>query len=549
MPLFSAAEDIAPRRLPFPIPGRSDDAGWQTKQANTNEDEDEEEPLTEPAPLEEPIRQTAAEDDGYVPNVFQSTAPEVPATLRPRYRSVHPESLPRTIPVQRLTAKKTEEPNLPAEAENENTLFRSLRDTYTVNNVSDETADEAGCDSANSCRPAGYKTQKEFFFDGWFNGGIFNNTDIPNKSNNAPLLYNDRNSEPVLNQFYLSFGRRIEQQNRFDIGGRVDLLYGTDYFYTNALGLETKQKEYIFGENTLDPLEAVSRWNPNHGSRRLGTASLYGLSMPQAYGEIRLPVGQGITVKAGHFYSGMGLESAAASHNFFYSHSYSFMYGEPTTLTGGTANVQLNPNTTAILGITQGWDIFAKPRNGVSALAGLELKSIDRLSTLSFLVHSGEESLRQGDNRTNYVLTYKRRLNPDWTYALEHTYGTEKNGALLNSWTGQRSNAHWVSIAQYLQWRWCDTLTLGARFEWFRDNGHSRIQKSPVSDPGYRELSGKDYFGLTFGANWQPVHYITVRPEVRYDWSNVRINGQQGIYSSNTKRDMVSFGIDGIIRF
>lgn len=401
------------------------------------------------------------------------------------------------------------------------------------------------------------KTAGPWFFDGWVNVGSFMNTHWPDDRNNRPMLYNDRNGEVVMNQLYLSFGRRVDtRKNRWDLGGRVDLLYGTDYFYTSSLGLETRRTHY-WGGPAVDPLNAVGHWNSNKGWRRDGTASLYGLSMPQAYAEVFAPIGDGVTFRAGHFYSDMGIESAMSPANFFYSHSYSFMYGAPTMLTGATATVRLGRNLSGIVGFSQGWNTWDSPTDNIAALAGLHLKSRDERSSLSFLVHSGEESLRGSDRRTNYVLTYRQRLGSRWHYALEHTFGYEKNGSLRQlTPTTERGPARWFSIAQYLQWELTEKLSVGFRAEWFRDDGHSRIQKGAVSSD-WLNLAGKDYFELTLGLNWKPTRYITIRPEIRYDWSNVRYNYtpyggsgfSSGVYSNDTKSRMTSFAVDAIIRF
>lgn len=397
------------------------------------------------------------------------------------------------------------------------------------------------------------KITGQWYFDGWISAGSFMNTHWPDNRNNNPLYYNDRNAEPVMNQLYLSLGRRVRTSRpRWDWGGRIDLLYGTDYFHTSSLGLETRRTD-PYGDRTLDPLEASLHWNSNQGHRRGNTASLYGFSLPQAYAELFLPVGYGMTVKAGHFYSGMGIESAMSPENFFHSHSYAFMYGAPTTLTGATATVRLNSQWSAMFGFTQGWNIWDNPENNYSGIFGLDWESRNKRSSIGFRVHTGEESLRGSDNRSSYTLTYRRKIGSRWRYALEHSLGYEKNGSLRNYDypDPDRGPARWVSLGQYLQYEFNEKWALGFRFEWFRDDGHSRINKGAV-DADFAKLRGKDYYELTLGLNWKPTRFITIRPEVRYDWSNVRVHspfGSSGVYSNGDKREMLSFAIDGIFRF
>ena len=62
--------------------------------------------------------------------------------------------------------------------------------------------------------------------------------------------------------------------------------------------------------------------------------------MPQLYVEVAAPLLNGVSLKAGHFYANMGYERVAAPDNFFYSHSYSFIFGEPFTFTGAMATIK-----------------------------------------------------------------------------------------------------------------------------------------------------------------------------------------------------------------
>jgi hypothetical protein len=551
------------------------------KSQNSNKSDKSKPEKSNKSDTENSIRQVSANDAPAPPTEFITESAESSAETITESTANYPVSPITTAassllkyPISLTPQKKSSHQSSHSAANQQS----NSQNPYTVNNThscDDLTCGEDGCSShtlygifqhlneqtvkRGVCQCCGFsrcinKTVGAWYFDGWLSAGAFMNTHNPENRHNTPLYYNDRNAEMVMNQLYFTLGRRINPRGgRWDLGGRIDLLYGTDYFYTSSLGLETRRYNYIFSNQpTLEPLEAGLHWNSNSGTRRLGTVALYGFSLPQAYAELFVPAGNGVTVKAGHFYSGMGLESAMSPENFFYSHSYSFMYGSPTTLTGITATAKLSSRFSALLGFSRGWNAFDKPDSNLSGLAGLEWKSFDKRTSLSFLIHSGEESFRNGDNRTNYALTWQHQLAPHWYYALEHNFGYEKNGAALNLLDGTRGTARWCSIAQYLQWKWSERFALGLRGEWFRDDGQSRIQKDFVDSVLFR-LDGKDYFQITLGANWKPTRYITIRPEIRYDWSNVVVTNaetrdQIGIFS-NDKKQMFSFAVDGIFRF
>ena len=86
-------------------------------------------------------------------------------------------------------------------------------------------------------------------------------------------------------------GRRRPTAAACDIGGRVDLLYGTDRRFVDGLRAGLR-------------VELGQRF--------------YGLAMPQMYGDIAI---NDLVIRGGHFLAPCGYESVMAPENFFYSHS------------------------------------------------------------------------------------------------------------------------------------------------------------------------------------------------------------------------------------
>ena len=513
----------------------------------------------EAAPLMQSSLKQFASTDEDTEEETGETAPDPLSVLRPRYRT----------PVQ--DQQEPESQKVPVPSATPLPILQQTHDVspegHFINNA--HTCEAGTCGLGGNLfqhlgvikRGRGYceacglttcsnKTSNRWFVDGWVTFGSTMNFDWPSSKDNTPLRYNDRNADIVMNQLYLSFGRNIDKRrNNVDFGGRIDVLYGTDYFATSSLNLETRDTlPSTFP--TLNPYKAVLHWNSNTGQRYDGTAALYGLSLPQAYAEMFVPFHFGTTVRAGHFYSGMSLESAMSPQNFFYSHSYSFMYGSPTTLTGFTATTQWTRQISTIFGITQGWNVFDNPQDRVNWLGGLQWQSFDKETSLSFLVHSGKESVRPGDIRTGYTLTLKQLLTRRLSYSLEHTFGYEDNAKWISIFPDERGPARWISVAQYLQWEFNNQWAFGVRGEWFRDDGHSRIFDMPLNF-AESSVSGNDFFEITLGVNWKPTRFVTIRPEIRYDWSNTRIRNLDGtaIGMFNGDREMFSFAVDAVVRF
>ena len=145
---------------------------------------------------------------------------------------------------------------------------------------------------------------------------------------NGPITFNDRAWQGQMNQLYL-INERILKDEGISLGGRIDLLYGTDFLYTQAAGLDGF---------------APDDWATNR---------YYGLAMPQLYGEVG---NQTLNVKFGHFYTLIGYEVVPAIGNFFYTHAYTMQYGEPFTHTGVLGTWNPNDQLSIIAGITNGWD-------------------------------------------------------------------------------------------------------------------------------------------------------------------------------------------------
>lgn len=359
------------------------------------------------------------------------------------------------------------------------------------------------------------------------------NPDSPDNRFNTPITFNDRSNDHQMNQLYLILERVLKRDGRhWDIGGRVDLLYGTDYFFTTALGLETRRN-------------GSQKWNSENGPRAGGNAALYGLAMPQLYAEVYAPLLEGLSVKMGHFYTILGYESVMATENFFLSHSYVMQYGEPFTHTGALATLDVNDHLQFQTGITRGWDNYEDTNDDLNLLGGISLSSSDRRTVLSFAITSGDEDINGRNNRTLYSLVLFRQFTDKLTYVIQHDFAVQENARLSKKF--QLEQAQWAGINQYLFYKLNEELTAGMRVEWFGDTDNARVLAIPVDSIAY----GGNYTALTLGLNWKPCPCVTVRPEARWDWSDAEIPvlGVEGPYDDFGSKRQFIMGADVIVRF
>ncbi|MBN1909017.1 MAG: porin [Pirellulales bacterium] len=414
----------------------------------------------------------------------------------------------------------------------------ALDESVTTNAGCDSCSGD-GCGCATECcdlwRDADLWRRGQFYIQSWLSQGFTWNPADPASRVNSYVTFNDRANEYMMNQLYVIMGRRPNTEGcTWDWGGRVDLLYGTDYFFTTALGLETRRSD------------GSQRWNTNNGTRNNGNASIYGLAMPQLYAELYAPMGYGTTFKFGHFYTIMGYESVMAPENFFYSHSYVMQYGEPFTHTGMLASYRYTPRTTIHAGFTRGWDTWEDPNQTMAFLGGLSWVSCDRQTTLNFTLHTGNEDHAGEHNRTSYSLVFSRKLSPRTTYVFQHDLGIQNDGAVTARATV--TDAYWYGINQYLFYQCSEKTALGFRFEWFRDEENARLLGGAL----HPALQGGNVFAATLGMNWKPCARTTIRPEVRWDWSDVesRPGGNlNGLYDDFRKKNQFNLAVDMVVVF
>lgn len=356
---------------------------------------------------------------------------------------------------------------------------------------------------------------------GWLAQSFTFNPDNPQTNTNGPVSFTDRANEYQLNQLYLIFEKVLDQSaDEMQLGGRFDVMYGSDYFFTTARGLELEQN-------------GTQRWNRQKGPNRtnLGpnNGQLHGFAMPQAYVEV---AGNDLSVKIGHFYTIIGNEVVTAPQNFFVTHAYTMQYGEPFTHTGVLGNYKLSDKLSASAGIVQGWDNFDDTNHAKSFLGGLTYTNADSGTTVAFAIVTGEEKLNFTDpndhyrnNRTMYSIVITQNLTEKLTYVIQHDRGAQQGAIPYTDAFGDnyRRKAEWYGINQYLFYQINDDLKAGVRYEWFRD------------DDGFRVISdqqGANYHELSAGLNWKLCDCLMIRPECRWDWAD-KIGNQPFDLSNN----------------
>lgn len=343
---------------------------------------------------------------------------------------------------------------------------------------------------------------------GWLAQGGTWNPSAPKDHWNGPVSWMDRANEYELTELYVTIERRAGRPaNGYEVGGRLDAMWGTNYRFVTSAGLE-------------------STWNPD---------DRYGVALPSAYLEFTTAHTSTIV---GRFISPVGYFIVGTANNFFSTLPYTFAYGEPFTHTGVMTTVDVADDLQVRVGVTNGWDSTA---DWDSQRAGLVDEAWNRhvgalgMVTVTGLAEAGdslawfgswslEPDLSGLGRSSRYIqsLVYTLPVAPDWQWVVQSDFGFQH--AAVPDPAGGREDAEWFGLNQYVfydadpAWRW------GLAVEWFRDDDGARVA-SPV--PSFGTPNGRafgrgpfegDFFRFTLGPRWQPHPNVWVRPSLLCDF-------------------------------
>ncbi len=279
----------------------------------------------------------------------------------------------------------------------------------------------------------------------------------------------------------------------WDWGYRIDFMYGTD-----------AQKTQAFGNAALGA--TGGGWDAGWDN------GIYGWAMPQAY--VELARGD-LSVIVGHFFTIVGYEVVTAPDNFFYSHALTMFNSEPFTHTGVLASYQASNATKVFAGWTQGWDTaFFRNNNGASSYLGGFSHDISNNVNFTYITTAGNFGAR-GSQAYSHSMVFSFQMTDRLEYVVQSDLVQVGAGAPVGTSASQ------VGINQYTFYTVSDCVKLGFRNEWWKSGDNS-------------------FHEATFGVNIKPHANLTIRPEIRHDWS-------PAIATQAAARWI--FGIDAIMTF
>jgi hypothetical protein len=373
---------------------------------------------------------------------------------------------------------------------------------------------------------------------GWVESGYTYNH--RHGSDNQVIVPGPFNTEPhnhyMLNQVVLRFERQVDTK-KFDVGGLVEVMYGTDSHVIHpygGLGFDGDDKS-----DDTDPNEIRPQFQ---------------FDIPQAYVTVNLPVGNGLQFMVGKFVTLLSYETIDPRGNPFYSHSYLFN-AVPFTHVGIMGMYQVSDQLGVKLGVTRGWDMATEDNNGSVDVIGQVSYQFTKQLGLAVYFSVGPEN----NNDSSH---YRSVIDPIVTWQVTdalkigletlYLYDGGLNGN-ISGFSEGRTHAYgdvW-GAALYAGYTVNENLTVNARLEKAHGYIGSFNGQSLLNGDAINALS---VYEVTLGTTITPLpkdQYLkglSVRPEIRYDFTDSTAN--KFFPASGTSfKDQLTFACDVIFAF
>ena len=326
---------------------------------------------------------------------------------------------------------------------------------------------------------------------------------------NSPLLLNTMHTGAQGNQLYIAGGKKVDGRKGLDVGGTVSATWGSDAWIVQTRGLEVTAK---------DP----------HG---WGSRDYYG-AIDQAYMEAEYGRWN---VKAGKIHAPFGSSRYTATDNFFYSWASTAAIA-PHVAGGAYATYKVNNQLSVMSGwITPGEIGYGTKYNG--GLGGVNWQATSKLNVFYVFTYAENKYGAPTEEFYHTLLTtyqYSKRLKFvfEWTFVNIKGYAGGGHGIRPDQdedGGGKIAAGYGINneVIYCLNKNW----SLGGRFGLLSDNGFA---------------TGSEWYTVALGANWTPNKWLTVKPELRYDWTT---NPGISAFNGGRSKDQFAGGMSAVVKF
>jgi hypothetical protein len=258
--------------------------------------------------------------------------------------------------------------------------------------------------------------------------------------------------------------------------------------------------------------------------------------IPHLYLTLNLPSGDGhgVQFKLGRIPTLLGLEVIEDIANPNWSEGNQFIYVENFTATGLSIEHRFSDRADAQLRIINGWDLV-KDNNTRKSFMGRVGWYPHAGTTVAVVGFFGpEETDNATADRYGAELLAGTRLGGATTVWIQGDYGREQANAALPD---PASDADWWAAGLWLSRDLTPTIALAVRGDYVDDRDGART--SGVL--GFPVSTGQRFGSVTVTLNVRSPQGVLLRPEIRYDRSN--LNAFDG------ERDQLSFALSAACLF
>jgi hypothetical protein len=305
-------------------------------------------------------------------------------------------------------------------------------------------------------------------------------------------LYNRRHNEFMLNVADLTM-ERVAATDRMDGGFHFEGFFGQNAEVVKSAGLDLGSDADVW----------------------------------QAYVTLNWPLGSGsyLQFKGGKIATLMGVEVGEDVLNPNLDVGWQDILLEPFTETGAELDAKFGPHADAELRVTNGWDQVTDVNSGKTLMARLGLTPDDR-TLIALVGYIGpEQAGNTSDKRSGANVVLWRKITPVTNAWLQFDYGQEQ-GIAANG-----ADAKWYAAGLWLTYDVAPAATLAFRGDYLNDRDGAR--SSGVL--GFPVNAGQKFGSATATLNIKSWAHTLVRPEIRYDHSNLP--------AFKGERSQISFGL------
>ena len=244
------------------------------------------------------------------------------------------------------------------------------------------------------------------------------------------------------------------------------------------------------------------------------------VDLPEAYVSYLVPLGSGLTLKAGKWATLIGYEVYESPKNLNFSRSFLYTLGTPYTHTGLLASYQFTRWFGATVGFTNGWDNSDNNNGYLRPIGSFAFTPNDKLSATVNYLFGPEQNRAQmrGDQINNRWIVDTTVLYTGIdrvTLAVNFDFAGEENDpALVALGTRKNNDSRWGGVAGYAAYDWTKTLRTVLRAEYFSDP--QGVRSSETVTPGHNV----DLWEITATVEYRIWRGLVGRLEYRHDEAN-----------------------------